>query len=129
MYFSSKRHRRDTGNCNNGIIPGSPHPSDDADPYINMTSGSTITRDVDGSHRFKCNVYSNFSANVTWLINGILISLDSKLKREKYKFGSCKQSLHVTQISEEDAGNYTCVVTNEKGKSYSATAKLIVKGR
>ena len=129
MYFSSKRHRRDTGNCNNGIIPGSPHPSDDADPYINMTSGSTITRDVDGSHRFKCNVYSNISANVTWLISGILISLDSKLKREKYKFGSCKRSLHVTLISEEDAGNYTCVVTNEKGKSYSATAKLIVKGR
>ncbi|XP_027049274.1 uncharacterized protein LOC113676771 isoform X5 [Pocillopora damicornis] len=127
VYFSSKRHRRDTGNCDNGIIPGSPHPSDDADPYISMTSGSTITRDVDGSHRFKCNVYSNFAANVTWLINGILISLDSKLKREKYKFGSCKRSLHVTQILEEDAGNYTCVVTNEKGKSYSATAKLIVK--
>ena len=129
MYFSSKRHRRDTGNCNNGIIPGSPHPSDDADPYIIMTSGSTITRGVDGSYTFECKVYSNFAANVTWLINGILISLDSKLKREKYKFGSCKRSLHVTQISEEDAGNYTCVVTNEKGKSYSATAKLIVKGR
>ncbi|XP_066016338.1 uncharacterized protein [Pocillopora verrucosa] len=127
VYFLSKRHRRDTGNCNNGIIPGSPHSSDDADPYINMTSGSTITKEVDGSHRFKCNVYSNFAANVTWLINGILISLDSELKREKYKFESCKRSLHVTQISEEDAGNYTCVVTNEKGKSYSATAKLIFK--
>ena len=90
MYFSSKRHRRDTGNCNNGIIPGSPHPSDDADPYIIMTSGSTITRGVDDSYTFACKIYSNFAANVTWLINGILISLDSKLKREKYKFGSCK---------------------------------------
>ena len=80
MYFSSKRHRRDTGNCNNGIIPGSPHPSDDADPYIIMTSGSTITRGVDDSYTFACKVYSNFAANVTWLINGILISLDSKLK-------------------------------------------------
>ena len=129
MYFSSKRHRRDTGNCNNGIIPGSPHPSDDADPYIKMSPRSSITIGLDGSYTFECNVYSNISANVTWLINGILLSLDSKLKREKYKFGSCKRSLHVTLISEEDAGNYTCVVTNEKGKSYSATAKLIVKGR
>ena len=127
MYFSSKRHRRDTGNCNNGIIPGSPHPSDDADPYINMTSGSTITRGVDDSYTFECKVYSNFSAKVTWLINGKPISLDGK--KEKYTFRSCNRSVEVKMISKEDEGNYACVVTNEKGKSYSATAKLSVKGR
>ena len=127
MYFSSKRHRRDTGNCNNGIIPGSPHPSDDADPYIIMTSGSTITRDVDDSYTFECKVYSNFLANVTWLINGKPISLDGK--NWKYRLTSCSRSLEVKMISKEDEGNYACVVTNEKGKSYSATAKLSVKGR
>ena len=127
MYFSSKRHRRDTGNCNNGIIPGSPHPSDDADPYINMTSGSTITRDVDDSYTFECKVYSNFSANVTWLINGKLISLDGK--NWKYKLTSCNRNLEVKMISKQDEGNYTCVVTNEKGKNYSYTVKLLVRGR
>ena len=127
MYFSSKRHRRDTGNCNNGIIPGSPHPSDDADPYINMTSGSTITRGVDDSYTFECKVYSNFSANVTWLINGKLISLDGK--NWKYKLTSCNRNLEVKMISKQDEGNYTCVVTNEKGKNYSYTVKLLVRGR
>ncbi|XP_066016231.1 uncharacterized protein [Pocillopora verrucosa] len=125
VYFSSKRHRRDTGNCDNGIIPGSPHPSDDADPYIIMTSGSTITRRVDDSYTFECKVYSNFSANVTWLINGKPISLDGK--NWKYRLTSCSRSLEVKMISKEDEGNYACVVTNEKGKSYSATAKLSVK--
>ena len=127
MYFSSKRHRRDTGNCNNGIIPGSPHPSDDADPYINMTSGSTITRGVDDSYTFECKVYSNFSANVTWLINGKLISLDGK--NWKYKLTSCNRNLEVKMISKQDEGNYTCVVTNEKGKNDSYTVKLLVRGR
>ena len=46
--------------------------------YIIMTSGSTITRGVDDSYTFECKVYSNFSANVTWLINGKPISLDGK---------------------------------------------------
>ena len=127
MYFSSKRHRRDTGNCNNGIIPGSPHPSDDADPYIKMSPRSSITRDVDDSYTFECKVYSNFSANVTWLINGKLISLDGK--NWKYKLTSCNRNLEVKMISKKDEGNYTCVVANEKGKNYSYTVKLLVRGR
>ena len=127
MYFSSKRHRRDTGNCNNGTIPGSPHLSDDADPYVKMNPRSSITRSVDASYTFECKVYSNFSAKVTWLINGKPISLDGK--KEKYTFRSCNRSVEVKMISKEDEGNYACVVTNEKGKSYSATAKLSVKGR
>ena len=98
-----------------------------SDPYIIMTSGSTITRDVDDSYTFECKVYSNFLANVTWLINGKPISLDGK--NWKYRLTSCSRSLEVKMISKEDEGNYACVVTNEKGKSYSATAKLSVKGR
>ena len=127
MYFSSKRHRRDTGNCNNGTIPGSPHLSDDADPYVKMNPRSSITRSVDASYTFECKVYSNFAANVTWLINGKLISLDGK--NFKYQLTSCNRYLKVKVISKKDEGNYTCVVTNEKGKNYSDTAKLLVRGR
>ena len=107
----------------NGIIPGSPHTSD-KDPQAQMISGSSITREVDDSPSFKCQVHSNFSANVTWLFNGKPLE-----KKWYHSFASCKRNLEVKYISKSDEGNYTCVVTNEKGKQASARVKLNVNGR
>ena len=107
----------------NGIIPGSPHTLD-KDPQALMISGSSIMRVLDDRLTFKCKVHSNFSANITWLFNG-------KPLEEKwyYSFASCKRNLEVKYISKSDEGNYTCVVTNEKGKQASARVKLNVNGR
>ena len=69
-YLSSKRYRRSTGDCVNGTIPASTQSSALKGPPRAKLDGSAKTGYLDHQTSFKCTVFSNLSASVTWLFNG-----------------------------------------------------------
>ena len=125
-YLSSKRHRRSTGDCVNGTILASTQSSALKGPPRAKLDGSAKTGYLNHQTSFKCTVFSNLSATVTWLFNGKALIVEEK--DCKYSFSSCRRQLEIRLLSRKDAGNYTCVVENDKGRA-AATVKLSVLGK
>lgn len=61
----------------------------------------------------------------TWYLNGIPLTQDANIKIGS--FGKKMSVLTIDSLSEEHAGNYTCVAHNRAGMA-SAVADLTVKG-
>ena len=120
-YLSSKRYRRSTGDCVNGTIPASTKSSALKGPPRAKLDGSAKTGYLDHQTSFKCTVFSNLLASVTWLFNGKALVEE----KDKHSFSSCRRQLEIKFLSRKDAGNYTCVVENEKGRA-TATVKLSI---
>ena len=104
--------------CFNGTLQ-TPN-SDVGRPSVTINGKARDVR-VDDDPSFKCDVYANPAATITWQFNGT--KLDRK--RVEHSIDACGQTLSLKDVSVENSGTYTCVVENLYGKG-TASAKLNV---
>ena len=90
-----------------------------------MVSGSSRNVMRDSHVKFQCKVLSNLPANVTWLLNGLPLTGQMVYR---YSYLECRTVLLIENVLSTDAGNYTCLVQNEKGQAM-ASSYLIVRSK
>ena len=113
--------------CKNGtILPTVWLPTKTGPPKVTKISGSSqiVVRD-DSYVKFQCKVVSNLAANVTWLLNGLPLTGQMDFR---YSYLECRTVLLIENVLSTDAGNYTCLVQNEKGQAV-ASSYLTVRSK
>ena len=90
-----------------------------------MISGNSRNVMRDEYVKFQCKVFSNLAANVTWLLNGLLLTGQMDFR---YSYLECRTVLLIENVLSTDAGNYTYLVQNEKGQAM-ASSYLTVRSK
>ena len=90
-----------------------------------MISGSLRNVMIDYHVKFQCKVVSNLPANVTWLLNGLPLTGQMDYR---YSYLECRTVLQIEKVLSTDAGNYTCLVQNEKRQAM-ASSYLTVRSK
>ena len=120
--MSSARHRRtavsQTPACINGtILPLQSSSALAVPPQVKINGGIRylfVGEDV----TFKCTVnVSKLPTTVFWLLNGSALVPE----KNRHKYLDCNTALLIKGVLRRDAGNYTCVVKNERGEATASS--------